>query len=333
METIKNKIAKTTNESILGSVNGGIASFLSKFEEKYNVKIEGTNSDGVYVIESLQIMDGSDFEFPPIPLHIDIFEIHNLKSFKNFPKSFYNLYIFDSDIKNFNEIKDVKVSNLYVSNCKIGNITTLPIVKKSIHIGNNINKIFTVKEIAKATGLNKNDISVLGQINNGKTLKYAVKKDYLGENDKEHIMSELKKFEELLKKNVPELKTVSASLNTSWDIDSFHFTLDFLNKEDWPHGYGDNSIFLEFRYDTNDKKIELARKGHLNLTKKDREGKYKYFALKSVIAPYVDNGGKPFRKCEMLDFNAETLNDKLGKWVKAVIDAAVKDQGGELKRQ
>jgi hypothetical protein len=71
----------------------------------------------------------------------------------------------------------------------------------------------------------------------------------------------------------------------------------------------------------------------LNLTDEDKKGKYKYYALKGFTAPYYDKGGKKFRKVRLDRFDLKTFIDKTKDWVKDVVDAALEDQGGELKRK
>ena len=95
----------------------------------------------------------------------------------------------------------------------------------------------------------------------------------------------------------------------------------------------DNSIFLDFKYTISDSSLELSRQGHLNLTDADKKGKYQYYALKGLSAPYLDNGGKKFRKVRLDDFNAKEVTDKLIDWTKAVIKTAIEDQGGILTKK
>ena len=102
--------------------------------------------------------------------------------------------------------------------------------------------------------------------------------------------------------------------------------------QDHPHNISDNSIYLDFKYSIDTLSLEKSQEGHLNLTPKDKQGKYKYYALKGFSAPYLDNGGKKFRKTKVEDFNAKQVADKIIDWTKDVVKAALEDQGGELKR-
>lgn len=88
-----------------------------------------------------------------------------------------------------------------------------------------------------------------------------------------------------------------------------------------------------FRYNLDECSLEMNGCGHLNLTDEDKKGKYKYYALKGFTSPYYDKGGKKFRKVRLDKFDLKTFIDKTKDWVKDVVDTALEDQGGELKRK
>jgi hypothetical protein len=152
----------------------------------------------------------------------------------------------------------------------------------------------------------------------------------LGQFDVDYCKDELKKLENLYKSYIPEMKYLAGVPNENWT--NIYFKLDFLSKENHPNHISDNSIYLSFEYDIRGSSLELSSVGHLNLTDEDMKGKYKYYALKGFDAPYIDNGGKKFRKCRIDDFNAEEIFNKTKDWIRAVVDAALKDQGGILRR-
>ena len=72
--------------------------------------------------------------------------------------------------------------------------------------------------------------------------------------------------------------------------------LDALKSEDYPNGLSDNSVYLEFEVDLIEKKVELLINGSIWLSPYDREHKYKYLAMKSMVKVLTDFGGKKFRK-------------------------------------
>lgn len=72
---------------------------------------------------------------------------------------------------------------------------------------------------------------------------------------------------------------------------------DALNEKDYPNGISMNSIFITFKIDHKNKKIELHSCGHVYLNKVDKKTeKYRYLCMKSIIQVLKDNGGKTFRK-------------------------------------
>lgn len=95
--------------------------------------------------------------------------------------------------------------------------------------------------------------------------------------------------------------------------------LDALDPKDYPHHIDDNSIFLEFEVNLMTRKVELFKQGHIYLSQSDREGKYKYLAMKSMTNAHVDLGGKKFRKSK---FKTMTdLANKLEAYYKDVMQS------------
>lgn len=73
--------------------------------------------------------------------------------------------------------------------------------------------------------------------------------------------------------------------------------LDALNKEDYPHGIDMNSVYIYFRVNHKENKVEIHSFGSVYLNEADQQSeKYKYYAMKSIQQVHVDNGGKKFRK-------------------------------------
>lgn len=82
-----------------------------------------------------------------------------------------------------------------------------------------------------------------------------------------------------------------------------YITLDALNKQDWPNGINENSIFITFKIDLASKKVEINRSGHVWISKQDKElySKDKYLAMHSMIEIAKRNGSKVMRKSTYKD--------------------------------
>lgn len=111
-----------------------------------------------------------------------------------------------------------------------------------------------------------------------------------------------------------------------YDNHTLYLTLDALDVVDVPHGIEMNSVYIEYRIDFLTKKVEVCNTGHVNLSKEDREGKYKYYAMKSVVDVLVDNGGKKFRKCKFK--NLDDLCLKMGEYFERVMGEVDRYTGG-----
>jgi hypothetical protein len=242
----------------------------------------------------------------------------------NMPEQARELIIKDIDIDDFKPIENVVIDLLVVNNCNVKSLKNLPKECLQLYLGDN-KEHFVKKDIKKLVKTKPTNIYTLGYYST------YFQSAQLGLNDIEYIEKEAEKIKKILSKEIPELKTVGISAKKDG-----HFVwirLDFLNKEDHPHNISDNSIYLDFRYTISDSSLELSGQGHLNLTDADKKGKYQYYALKGFSAPYIDNGGKKFRKVRLDDFNAKEVTDKIVDWTKDVVKAAIEDQGGDLKRK
>lgn len=320
------------SESILKSVSAG--------KEEVRKRIEdwiAENNYGKYVVNddfTITLFDPSskgNVIKGNIPDYIVIdsagfITITDCTSLKNLPKDMRGLIILNSKFEDFSELKSDDC-DLLVSNCDFNSIKGIPKDAEFIALGNNT-KHFKKKDIKKLVNTKPQNIHTLGwHDNSGRYYGTWV----LGPNDVDYCEKEVELLEQKYKKAIPDLDHTVFSCN-SRDT-SIGIRLDFLPKSEHPNGISDNSIFLEFRYDVEDSTIEVSNYGHLELTPQDKAGKYKYYALKGFTAPYYDAGGKRFRKTRLDNFDADNVYDKTIDWIKAVVDAALKDQGGTLKRK
>ena len=77
-----------------------------------------------------------------------------------------------------------------------------------------------------------------------------------------------------------------------------YITFDALEEKDWPNNIGNNSVYIIFKVDLIDKKMEIHSCGHVWISSADKE-KYsrdKYKAMHSMIEIAKRNGVKPMRK-------------------------------------
>lgn len=318
---------KSLKESILSSTKSGKEGVREKIEKW----LQDNKADGYTIQDDNTVILGRLRLTEPIPEYIKIesvkkIEILSIDALENLPDVIDHLRIACGGvIKDFSFLENRKCGKLVISDCDIHSLKGLPKDIEQIIIGDN-KQHFKKKDIKKLVNAKPNNIYTLGYLN-----ETGYNSLTLGENDVEYIKEEGEKLKKILFKEIPELKSVSISARK----DGFFvwIRLDFLLEKDHPHGISDNSIYLDFKYTLSDSSIEKSQEGHLDLTKSDKEGKYKYYALKGFSAPYLDNGGKKFRKTRLDDFNAKEIADKIIDWVKDVVDAALEDQGGELNRK
>ena len=68
-----------------------------------------------------------------------------------------------------------------------------------------------------------------------------------------------------------------------------YLKFDALDKEDYPNGIADNSVFIMFEIDLFNKKVEVAQTGCIWLSPKDKTlPQYKYLCMKSMTDVLVD---------------------------------------------
>ena len=319
---------KIIGESILSSTKAGKSGMLERAEswlKEHNIRNYEINDDGKF-----EIWEKAITLTEPIPEFVSIKKARTVilttkDSLQgNMPEQVRELIIKDTEIDDFAPIENIPIDYLAVNNCNIKSLKHLPTECLQLNIGDN-KQHFVKKDIKKLVKTKPASISTLGYYST------YFQNVLIGENDLEYIKKEAEKIEKILSKEIPELKSVGVSASKGG-----HFVwirLDFLNKEDHPHNISDNSIYLDFRYTVSDSSLELSGQGHLNLTDVDKQGKYKYYALKGFSAPYIDNGGKKFRKVRLDDFNAKEITAKIIDWTKSVVKAAIEDQGGVLARK
>ena len=82
-----------------------------------------------------------------------------------------------------------------------------------------------------------------------------------------------------------------------------YITIDALNKEDWPNGIKENSVFVTFKIDLANKKVEIHRTGNVWISKQDKElyTRDSYLAMHSMTEITKRNGGKVMRKSTYKD--------------------------------
>lgn len=311
-------------DKIKGHIGEDILELSKKWLESKKIIFDIDDDNNIYIKESFTLTE-------PIPAYVHIKKAHaiyfnNTESLTgSMPEKIDKLYIRHAVIDDLKQIENIDVSSLEISscNCDIHSLKGIPKNCNYISLGNNFQH-FNKKDIKKLVNTKPNYIYTLGHYSQySHTLE-------LGEYDIRYIKQECEKLEKILIKEIPELKSVKLSARERGCF--VWLRLDFLTEKDVPYGISDNSIYLDFKYALSDSSLEKSQEGHINLTPEDKQGKYKYYALKGFSAPYIDNGGKKFRKTKIEDFNAKEIADKILDWTKAVVKAAKEDQGGELKK-
>ena len=97
--------------------------------------------------------------------------------------------------------------------------------------------------------------------------------------------------------------------------------VDALAPQDYPHGISDNSVFLMFRIDFEEKNFECVRSGHIYLSEKDKRDNPKG----------VRRGLKKMRKSKIKD-NATTAH-KMATYFNEVMEKVVEYTGSYPYKQ
>ena len=320
---------KSLKESILSSTGTG-AAMTEKFLNDYVKPSQWKKNDnGTYSVKVLTISQ-AEVSFPINRIdEIEILIISDAQKidFTNFPKVRW-MSILNSTLDSFDGLKSVQYMN--ISDCDIKNIDSLKnTTMKYLSIGNN-KQHFTVKEIMKITGLKPDQFNTIGT--SGSSPYYKNRQGLvLGDNDNQRVKEIVSEYAKILKKKCPSVQYIK--VNSQSFNDRVNIYISFIIENEIPNRIQENGIYMYFTWYLADNSLENTINGHLELTDTDKQGKYKYYALKSLIDPYLDEGGKKFRKCRMNEFSAKDLDNKISEWICAVIDAALKDQGGVLKRR
>ena len=320
---------KSLKESILSSTGTGIAMTEKFLNDHLKPSQWEKNDDGTYFVTELSLSQ-AEVSFPVNKIdEIGILIVSDAQKidFTNFPKVRF-LGIHNSTIDSFDGLKSVQYMN--ISNCDIKNIDALKnIPMKYLSIGNN-KQHYSVKEIMKLTGLKPDQFNTIGTCGGVQYFKNR-QALVLGNNDIKKVEEIVLEYEKILKKKCPSLKFIK--MNSQESYDRVIMYISFITESEIPNQISHNGIFSYFTWYLADNSLENTQNGHLELTDADKQGKYKYYALKSLLDPYLAEGGKKFRKCRMNEFSAKDLDNKISDWICAVIDAALKDQGGVLKRR
>ena len=103
--------------------------------------------------------------------------------------------------------------------------------------------------------------------------------------------------------------------------------IDALDPKDYPNNIADNSVFLQFSINYEERKVELRNVGHVYLSPRDlTTPKYKYLAMKGVHNVAEDKGVKKFRKSKFKDAN--DLAKKIATYYNKVMECVTEYTGG-----
>lgn len=107
-----------------------------------------------------------------------------------------------------------------------------------------------------------------------------------------------------------------------------YITLDALNKQDWPNGIKQNSVFVTFKIDLASKKAEINRTGHVWISKQDKElySRDSYLAMHSMAEITKRNGGKVMRKSTYKD--AKDLAKRIVNAFEGIMEQVIDYTGG-----
>lgn len=328
MKSIKSLI----QESILSSTNAGRESIIKRWIDVNGLKEKSFEFSGKLGISSaflnlddLKNEDGKIIK--KIPDYIDVFQANTVftsseTALSNLPKVIGTLIIKGIKIKDFGFLSRHKIGSLYVSQCDISSLKGLDDIEDLglLRIGDN-KQHFSLKEIKKYSHLKENDIYNFGEINTDPDSVIRMKGiKPTGQNDYRFINKEAEKTIDIYKKEIPSIKKAKYIFGYSNCI----FYLSF--SEPYIKGYERSCTFLEFLYDFKNRELVLYDNGILPLTINDRDKYPDNQKYKSCTAPYIDNGGKPFKKVIIPDFTAEDITRKTIPWIKKVMEAVEKDQ-------
>lgn len=152
--------------------------------------------------------------------------------------------------------------------------------------------------------------------------------------------------DELVAKNSKELEKMCAQIQsecllakqvryscTNYYPNVCFIVVDALAPQDYPHGISDNSVFLMFRIDFEEKNFECVRSGHIYLSEKDKRDnpKLRYLCMNSMVEIGVRRGLKKMRKSKIKDM--ATTAHKMATYFNEVMEKVVEYTNGYPYKQ
>lgn len=152
--------------------------------------------------------------------------------------------------------------------------------------------------------------------------------------------------DELVVKNSKELEKMCAQIQsecplakqvryscTNYYPNVCFIVVDALAPQDYPHGISDNSVFLMFRIDFEEKNFECKRSGHIYLSEKDKREnpKLRYLCMNSMVEIGVRRGLKKMRKSKIKDH--ATTAHKMATYFNEVMEKVVEYTGSYPYKQ
>jgi len=327
---------KKLYESILSSTNTGKAAINRKKIEDWlkenkldnDYEIDDKNNISIFGDKFVRINGGYKI-YTEIPKFIKIkfcssliVDREDMLNDRIIPQESTRLIFRDITIDDFSFLEYKECKFLSVHNCDIKSLNGLDKIKnlKYLVVSGN-KKVYTKKELAKYSKLKINEIRNVGEY------YYYFNSYVVSKTEVEQLTEKLEEIAAYVKKQVPSVKFHEISCGAKSGF--IYLNFEFLNKEDISYGIRMNGIYLSFMYSVDDDKLVLHSNGHINITPEEKKSsKYKYFALKSLLDPYYDNGGKKFRKTLIKDFYSDEIAEKITPFIKDVIDEALFNQGG-----
>lgn len=151
----------------------------------------------------------------------------------------------------------------------------------------------------------------------------------------EQVAMNSKQLEEicgLIQKECPLAKQVRYSCTNYYPNVCF-IVVDALAPQDYPHGISENSVFLMFRIDFEEKNFEYKRSGHIYLSEKDKREnpKLRYLAMNSMVEIATRAGVKKMRRSQHKD-NATSAH-KMATYFNEVMEKVVEYTGSYPYKQ
>lgn len=138
----------------------------------------------------------------------------------------------------------------------------------------------------------------------------------------------------LLKGQTPKANHIVANFQKSSIAPWLTFVrIDALKPENYPNGISDNSVFVTFKVDHMEKKVEVWRTGHVWISDIDKENhpQFRYLAMHSMLRIAKENKCKGIRKAAYK--NAPDLAEKMAKAFNNIMDFVEYYTGGYPYKQ